>query len=123
MMTIDIDSNSLNFVSTLVLVVLISFTISALLRNIKSFTLTKNYGLSGAIGVIGGIAFYWWAGQHLDSMVLWLQNYGIYFLMLVITICALLLYFYKGSDSKEVKLEEAAKANPTNTEENISHSA
>ena len=120
MMTLDIDSNSLSFVSTLVVVVLVAFTFSALLRNIKSLALIKNYGLSGVLGVIAGISFYWWTEQNLDSMVLWLQNYGIYFLMLIIFICALLLYLYKGSKSDKVKSKEAPEISPTNTERNVS---
>lgn len=105
MMSVDIDSNSLSFVSTLVVVVIVAFTFSALLRNIKSLTLTKNYGLSGLLGVVAGILYYWWAGEHLDTMVHWLKNYGVYFLMLIIFICALILYFYKGV-KKEVEEEK-----------------
>ena len=123
MMAIDIDSSSLSFVSTLVVVVLVAFTLSALLRNVKSLTLTKNYAITGAIGVVAGIVYYWWAGDHLDAMVLWLQSYGIYFLMLVIFLCALILYFSKGENKAHpIALEKTDTLTPS-SEGNISHTA
>lgn len=127
LMSLDIDSASLSFVSTLVVVVVIAFTLSAILRNFKSLTLTKNYGIAGAIGVAAGIIYYWWAGDHLDAMVAWLQNYGIYFLMLVIFLCALLLYGYKGAKKEETLKPKAEKITPktenTNANDNVSHTA
>jgi H+/Cl- antiporter ClcA len=124
MMSLDIDSNSLSFVSTLVVVVIVAFTFSAVLSNIKSLTLTKNYGVSGIFGIVAGILYYWWAGDHLDAMVHWLQNYGVYFLMLIIFLCALILFFYKGVQNKvEKQVKENSNTNAANAEGNISHTA
>jgi len=115
MMNIDINSNSLSFVSTLVVVVLVAFTFSALLNNIKKLTLIKNFGISGVLGVIAGIIFYIWSKENLDSILLWLKSYGIYFLMLVVSICALFLFIYKGNKSDEVTPDGTPETNPTIT--------
>jgi len=93
----NISSSTLSMVSTLVVVVLVAFSLSALLRNIKSLTLTKNYGISGVLGVIAGILYYIWAADHVDAMVIWLKDYGVLILLLIIFICAAALYVMKGN--------------------------
>lgn len=121
MMNVNIDSNSLSFVSTLVVVVVIAFTFSGLLSKIKKLTLIKNYSLSGILGIIAGILFYLWASQNLDSMILWLKNNGVYFLMFIIFLCTLFLYLYKGA-TKEIPQETHQKS-PTDTNIDSNQSA
>ena len=99
LLSMDISSNSLSLVSTLVTVVVAAFTFSALLQNFKSLTLRKNYLISGIIGVIIGIIYFIWASKNLEDMVLWLKKYGVDLLLLVILACALVLYFFKGRRS------------------------
>jgi len=92
----DISANSLSLVSTLVVVVVTAFACSALLRNFKSIILRKNYLISGIIGVFIGILYFIWAADNLENMVYWLQRYGVEILLLVILVCALILFFFKG---------------------------
>ena len=92
----DINANSLSLVSTLVVVVVTAFSFSALLRNFESLTLKKNYLLSGIIGIVLGVLYFIWASDNLEDMVSWLQKYGVEFLLLIILICAMILYFFKG---------------------------
>ncbi|ANW96151.1 hypothetical protein AXE80_07610 [Wenyingzhuangia fucanilytica] len=103
MMSVDIQSSSLSFVSTLVVVVIVAFSFSALLQNVKSLASSKKYGISGLIGVIAGLFYFWWASKHFETIVGWLKTYGLYFLFIMIFICALFLYSYKG-DKKEPKI-------------------
>ncbi|MDO3695083.1 hypothetical protein QVZ41_09530 [Wenyingzhuangia sp. chi5] len=105
MMSLDIQSSTLSFVSTLVVVVIIAFSFSALLQNIKSLTSSKKYGISGLIGVVAGLFYYWWASKHFETIAAWLKTYGLYFLFIIIFICALFLYAYKG-EKKQKHLEE-----------------
>ncbi len=89
----EISSSALSLISTMVVVVVVAFAISALLRNIKSLKLSRNYSLSGIIGVVLGIAYFLWAKDNLEAMVNWLKDFGIYFLLLFIFICCLFLFF------------------------------
>ena len=100
----NMNAGSLAFMSTLVVVVLVAFTLSALLRNFKKLTLTRNYMVSGVSGVVAGVFYYVWAQEHFDAMVAWLQKYSNYYLLLFIFICAALLYVYKGP--KKAKPED-----------------
>ena len=100
MMSVDIQSSALSFVSTLVVVVIVAFSFSALLQNIKSLTASKKYGISGLVGVVAGLFYYWWASKHFETIVQWLTTYGVYFLFIIIFICALFLYAYKGEKKK-----------------------
>lgn len=101
MISVNIQSSALSFVSTLVVVVIVAFSFSALLQNIKTLTTSKKYGISGLIGVIVGLFYYWWASKHFETIFLWLQSYGVYILFGLIFICALILYFYK-EDKKAI---------------------
>lgn len=100
MMSVDIQSSSLSFISTLVVVVIVAFSFSALLQNIKSLAASKKYGISGLLGVVVGLIYFWWASKHFETIVQWLTSYGIYFLFIIIFLCALFLFAYKG-DKKE----------------------
>ncbi|GGF73658.1 hypothetical protein [Wenyingzhuangia marina] len=108
MMSVDIQSSSLSFVSTLVVVVIVAFSFSAILQNIKSLTTSKKYGISGLMGIAAGLLYFWWASDHFNAIVQWLKTYGVYFLFLIIFICALFLYTYKG-DKKRKNIEESSQ--------------
>jgi len=99
----NISASSLSLISTMVVVVVFAFAASALLRNIKSMKLTKNYGISGIIGIIVGIIYYIWAADNLESMVLWLRDVGIYFLFLFILLCALYLFLSNKKGNQEIE--------------------
>jgi uncharacterized membrane protein len=90
---IDLSSEKLSLISTLVMALLIAFALSAILRNIKSLKLSKNYLVSGILGVILSVFYYIWAVENLTSFVDWLKSSGIYFLMLGILLAALVLFF------------------------------
>ncbi len=105
---VDMDTGSLSFLTTLIIVVIAAFTFSALLRNFKSLTLTRNYLFSGLVGVVAGILFYAWIKDHLDSLLNWLKTYGPYYLLAIIFISALILYLVpqkKKSVDKPANIE------------------
>ena len=90
---IDLGSEKLSLISTLVMALLIAFALSAILRNIKSLKLTQNYLISGLLGVIISVFYYLWAIDNLINLVDWLKTSGVYFLMLGILLAALVLFF------------------------------
>ena len=98
----EINTDSLSFLTTLIVVVISAFAISALLRNIKKLTLSRNYTISGIVGVAVGVLFYSWINVHLDATVEWIKDYGLYILLLIIFISACILYFSKGRKAKVV---------------------
>ena len=99
----DIDTGSLSFLTSLIIVVISAFASSALLRNIKKLSLSKNYTISGIVGVLAGYLFYTWISGHLDAAVLWLKNYGIYILLFIILASAFMLYMTKSHKQKVVE--------------------
>lgn len=103
---LGINAASLSFLLTLVVVVLIAFTSSALLRNAESLTMTKNYTYSGLIGVVVGIAFFFWVNTNITVLVEWFNNNGLTILLVINLICALTLFF----SPKKKKLPEAGPA-------------
>ncbi|MGY5356186.1 hypothetical protein [Wenyingzhuangia sp. IMCC45467] len=105
MMSVNISSSALSFISTLVIVVIVAFSISALLQNIKTLKASKKYGISGVLGVLIGLLYYWWASDHFTTLVTWLQTYGMYFLFIIIFLCALFLYAYKDK-KKETSVNQ-----------------
>ena len=100
---INVDAFSLSLVTTLMVVVIMAFMISAPLQKIKSMSLARNYMVSGIIGVIVGILYFTWVRSHLDSMLLWLKNYGLFILLSIIFISALVLYLKGPSSAKETE--------------------
>ena len=110
LLSIDINADNISFLSTLVVVVIVAFSFSALLQNIKSLAMSKKYGISGLLGVLVGVLYFWWAGAHVNSLVVWLSTYGIYFLFFVIFLCAMFLYLNKGN-KKETQPEEVQELN------------
>tara|TARA_B100000965_G_C19565826_1_gene746795 strand:- start:410 stop:778 length:369 start_codon:yes stop_codon:yes gene_type:complete len=96
--TISISADKLSFISTLVVVLIVAFASSALLRNIQSLKVRNNYIISSIIGVILAIFYYLWAKENVNATVDWLRETGIYFLMLFIVLAALVLFFTKSKD-------------------------
>ncbi|NJB83292.1 hypothetical protein [Wenyingzhuangia aestuarii] len=96
--SLNINSNSISFVSTLVVVVVVAFSFSALLQNIKTLASSKKYGISGVIGVIAGILYFWLTSKHFETIVAWLHKYGVSILLVVILICV--IYLFQGKKSK-----------------------
>jgi len=113
---VEINEESLRFATTLVLVVLVAFTVSALLRNIKSIHMPRNYTISGIAGVIIGVVYYNWVGEHLVALVEWLKNYGLLILLLIIFISALVLFWTKPH-SATVKKDPMPEANSAENSE------
>lgn len=95
LLVLDISASSLSLISTLVIVVVSAFGVSALLRNFQSIKASRNYSISGLLGIVIGVIYFIWAGDNLESMVQWLKETGIYFLLLFIFICAIYLYYSK----------------------------
>jgi len=88
----NIDTDSLSNLTTLIVVVVSAFASSALLRNLEKMKLTRNYIISGIVGIIAGVLYYTWISVHLDATLDWLKNYGIYILLLIILFSAIALY-------------------------------
>ena len=99
--SLEISASSLSLFTTLITVVVFAFAASALLRNIKSMSLSRNYMISGIIGVVIGIIYFIWAGDNLERMVLWMKDFGIYFLMALAVICAFILFFSSNKKDKK----------------------
>lgn len=96
LLNMDLSASSLSMISTLVVVVTFAFASSALLRNIRSLKLGKNYMISGIVGVIIGVIYYLWAGENLESLVIWLKSSGIDLMLVIIFVAALFLFLNKG---------------------------
>lgn len=99
-----IDGGLLSFLLTLVVVVLVAFTSSALLRNSKSLAMTKNYTYSGVIGVILGFGFYFWVNSNIASLAEWFNEHGLTILLILNIICALTIFLSKKPKKKEAPL-------------------
>ena len=99
---LDVGSGSLSFLLTLIIVVLAAFASSAMLRNMKSLKMTRNYTYSGIIGVLVGILFYFWVKSNIEALTTWFAEHGLTFLLVINIICALTIFFVK----KPEKLEE-----------------
>lgn len=95
------SDSALSLLASMIVVVIVAFTFSAILNNIKTITLTRNYSISGIIGVVIGIFFYLWVDKNIIAMLQWLENYGLYFLLILIFISAIVLYFFKGQNKVE----------------------
>ena len=112
LLTYEVNASTISLISTMVVVVLISFTLSAALRYIKALHLTRNYLISGSIGVFLGIVYYLWASSNVENIIHWFESYGINILLFVILLNALFLFIYKGN-----KKAEPEGKNPDSEEE------
>lgn len=97
---IDLSSEKLSLISTLVMALLIAFSLSALLKNMRNLKVSKNYLISGILGVILSIFYYIWAIENLTNFVTWLKSTGVYFLMLGVLLAALVLFFTSNKSKK-----------------------
>lgn len=120
---VNINNDSLQFMTTLVLVVLAAFTISAILRNFKSIRMPRNYLISGIFGVIIGVVYFNWVGQHLDALTEWLKFYGLLVLLLIILVSAVILYLTNSSSDKKTNQPSSAPAPATDTDSTQSSEA
>ena len=103
---VAVSGNSLSFLLTLVVVVLVAFASSALLRNMKSIKMSKNYTYSGAIGVIVGIIFYMWVRSNIEALTNWFGENGFTMLLILNIICAITIFLAP----KPKKAQEEAPA-------------
>ena len=111
---LKMSADTLILISTLVVALSAIFSASALLANFKSLRLRRNYLISGIVGVILALLYYLWANENLDATIDWLQNSGIYLLMALIFLSALLLYFTPPK-SKKAKNQSGIKSKETET--------
>ena len=111
---LKMSADTLILISTLVVALSAIFSASALLANFKSLRLRRNYLISGIVGVILALLYYLWASENLDATIDWLQNSGIYLLMALIFLSALLLYFTPPK-SKKAKNQSGIKSKETET--------
>ena len=120
---IDVDKSALSLVTTLMVVVITAFMISGPMQKIKSLSLARNYMVSGIIGVIVGIIFYTWVGDHLDYLLQWLKTYGLFILLLIIFISASGLYLkapsYHNKEEKTVPIPEQKLSSSESLDDSI----
>ena len=101
---LDVSSGSLSFLLTLIVVVIIAFISSALLRNAKNLKMTKNYTYSGSMGVVVGIIFYTWVKSNIAALTEWFAAHGLTFLLLINILCALIIFFTASRKKPEVEM-------------------
>lgn len=99
----SLNASMLSMLSTLIVVVLVSFLLSAILSKIQSIKLSRNYGISGVVGIVSGIIYFLWAKDNFNRMVEWIDSYGQLILLFMILIAAAILFFYRGTNQKEVE--------------------
>ena len=109
----DVDIESLIFTTSMIIVILVAFTTSALLRNLKKLQLSTNYAISGIIGLTASVVYYSFINDNLELLLHWIKSNGVYMLLLIILLSAFLLYFNKSghkiadvSEKKETPAEE-----------------
>lgn len=92
---LDINASGLSFLLTLILVIVVAFASSALLRNIQSLKMTRNYTISGIIGIVIGTLFFFWVKDNTTALIEWFNNYGVIILVCINIIGALYIFFTK----------------------------
>jgi len=100
---VKLNPTGISFLLTLIVVVIIAFGLSALLRNINSLKMTRNYILSGALGVVAGIFFYLWVKDNTVSLIHWFEQHGFTILLVINLLAALYIFFAKKSKSKHIE--------------------
>tara|TARA_R110002072_G_scaffold200539_13_gene358278 strand:+ start:554 stop:937 length:384 start_codon:yes stop_codon:yes gene_type:complete len=103
----NLNADNISLISTLIVVLFVSFTMSAILNQIKSLKLKKNYLISRIVGIVVAIVYYLWIKANMDRMMAWLDKNGLYFLLFLIAVGAIMLFFtnYKKS-AKRVLVDE-----------------
>ena len=102
----DVNSSGLNFLLTLIIVVIVAFAASALLRNAKNIKMTRNYSISGILGIVVGIIFFFWIRANTEALLEWFRNHGLTILLLLNVIAGLTIFFSKPSKKAENQLAE-----------------
>lgn len=90
--SLDINASNVSFVSTLVVVVVVAFSLSALLQKTQSLTTSKKYTISGVGGVLVGLLYYWWADDNFENIVTLVYKYGVAVLLIFILIPVIYLF-------------------------------
>lgn len=103
----NLNADNISLISTLIVVLFVSFTMSAILNQFKSLKLKKNYLISSIVGIVVAILYYLWIKANMDRMMAWLDKNGLYFLLFLIAVGAIMLFFtnYKKS-AKRVLVDE-----------------
>ncbi|WP_417608378.1 hypothetical protein [Owenweeksia hongkongensis] len=103
---VDINPTSLSFLLTLILVIVIAFASSALLRNMQSLKMTRNYTISGVIGIVLGIIFFFWIRDNTAAVIAWFNQYGLIILLGINLLAALYIFFAKKPKKEVVAATE-----------------
>ena len=90
---LSVSSGYVSFMLTLVMVVLVAFASSALLRNVQNLKMTRNYMYSGLIGVVFGLIFVFWINSNISAFSDWFAENGLGMLLIINIICALTIFF------------------------------
>lgn len=97
---VSLNPTGLSFLLTLIVVVILAFATSALLRNAKSVKMTRNYTISGIVGVIIGIFFFVWVRDNTAALINWFEQYGLIILLAINILAALFIFFGKKKTSR-----------------------
>lgn len=101
---VSINPGTFNFLLTMIVVVVAAFAVSAVLRNIQSITMTRNYTISGIIGIALGIGFFLWIQNNTAALISWFEEHGLTILLGLNILGALTIFFVssKKKSSQEV---------------------
>lgn len=110
----NLTADKISLISTLIVVLVVAFTTSAILNQFKSIRQKNNYIVSSIVGIGIAIFYYVWIKSNMDRMIAWLEQNGLYFLLLIIAVCSLLLFFSnrKKKIEAEIEMNEESAANP-----------
>lgn len=103
---VDINPTGLSFLLTLIFVIVVAFTSSALLRNMQSLKMTRNYTISGILGMILGIMFFIWIKDNTAAVIAWFNQYGLIILLGINVLAALYIFFAKQPKKEPEVLNE-----------------
>ena len=106
---VDINPTGLSFLLTLILVIIVAFASSAMLRNAQSLKMTRNYTISGILGIVLGIVFFFWIRDNTAAVIAWFNQYGLVILLGINILAALYIFF-----AKKTKKETGAIAEQPN---------
>lgn len=98
---VDLNAVVLSALTTLVLVVVLAFLFSSLLRGIKSLEIKKNFLISGVASILIGILYFLWIRTRIQYLIDWLHNYGLYILLIIIALSAAFLLLNKGAHKEK----------------------
>lgn len=103
----NLNPAGLSFLLTMILVVIVAFTVSALLRNMQSLTMTRNYTISGIAGVVTGAIFFFWIKSNTEALITWFEDHGLTILLVINILAALVIFFVKPAKKKETTAQTA----------------